>query len=169
MDQPNKIRPLNEEVLAAINAFIETLVSPHVRTLPNSTGPITLDTDASDKKVECLFLKNHKKEASRLFAYSSRTFNNSENSYGTTQRECLAMVLFVLILPTYVGRTQFKFRTYNDSHKWTLNVTDSTGRLARYHLRLSEYDFEVVHRAGKKQKGADSLFRLRTNCGKLKI
>lgn len=58
--------------------------------------------------------------------------------------------------------TRFTVRTDHDSLKWILNLTDSTSQLARCCVCLSEYDFNVVHLAGKKHEGADALSRLRT-------
>lgn len=46
--------------------------------------------------------------------------------------------------------------------KRILNVWNSTGRLARYHLLFSEFDFSVVSLSGIKYQTADALSRLRT-------
>lgn len=46
--------------------------------------------------------------------------------------------------------------------KWILNLTGSTEGLARWRLRLSEYDLDVVHRAGERHKAAGAPSRLRT-------
>lgn len=42
-------------------------------------------------------------------------------------------------------------------------MTDSSGKIAQWRLRLSEFDFIIVHRAGSKQQAADALSRLDTN------
>lgn len=43
-----------------------------------------------------------------------------------------------------------------------LKLADSTGRLARWHLRLSESDFVALHRTGINFQAADRMSRLPT-------
>lgn len=47
--------------------------------------------------------------------------------------------------------------------KWILNLTESTARHARCRLRLSDFKYDVVCRAGIKHLSADSFSRLATN------
>lgn len=68
-------------------------------------------------------------------------------NYNTTQRECLGMFWSVLVLRPYLKGTRFTIRVGQDSWKCTLSLVDATGRLARWQLRLSEFEFDVVHRA----------------------
>lgn len=46
--------------------------------------------------------------------------------------------------------------------KWICNLTDGTGKLARWRISLSEVEFHVVHRAGIANKDADALTQLET-------
>ena len=50
-------------------------------------------------------------------------------------------------------------RTDHASLKWLRNYKDTDGLLARWLTRLQEYDFKVVHRAGKLHGNADGLSR----------
>lgn len=56
----------------------------------------------------------------------------------------------------------FTIKAHHDSLNWILNLTDSTGQFARWRLRVSEYDFDVVSSAGIKRQDADAIFRLET-------
>jgi len=97
----------------------------------------------------------------RVVAYASRGLNKAEQNYSTIQREFLAL-LFALQ----------KFRQYVYGVKFTV-VTDhcpltglkfakdaSSGKLHRWAVRLSEFDFTVEYKKGKKHSDADGLSRL---------
>lgn len=51
----------------------------------------------------------------------------------------------------------------HDALKWNLNLAYFKGRFTRRRLRLSELDFEVVHRTGAKHQAVNALLRLAIN------
>lgn len=59
-------------------------------------------------------------------------------------------------------RSQLTIRTDHDVLQWILTVTNVTGKLARWRVRLSEVDFEFFHWILVKHQAADALYRLRT-------
>lgn len=67
-----------------------------------------------------------------------------------------------LLLRPYLEHKRFTIRMDHDSLKWILNLTNGTGRLARWSLQLSEFDFKVVLRAGVKREASEVLSRLQT-------
>lgn len=50
--------------------------------------------------------------------------------------------------------------TNHASLRWLPNVTDPSGRLIRWRLRLSELDFEVIYKKGRENTQADVLSHL---------
>ncbi len=48
------------------------------------------------------------------------------------------------------------------SLRWLLEIAEQSGRLMRWRLRLSEFDFEVRYKKGKANSQADALSRLAT-------
>ena len=56
---------------------------------------------------------------------------------------------------------RFLVRTDHHSLRWVLNLSDAQGRLARWRLRLLEFDYEVQYSPGKNHHGADTMSRLR--------
>ena len=58
-----------------------------------------------------------------------------------------------------------KFQIYSDHEalKWLLGLTDVSGRLACWRLRLAEFDFSIEYKIGKKTQIADALFRIPTD------
>ena len=54
------------------------------------------------------------------------------------------------------------FTIYTDHKplKGIANLRDKSSRLARFHYKLAEYDFEIRYKAGKKNQNADALSRI---------
>ena len=50
-------------------------------------------------------------------------------------------------------------RTYHGAFRWLLNFRDVQGQMARWLQVISEYDINIVHRAGRSHANADSLSR----------
>lgn len=92
----------------------------------------------------------------------SRSLNKAEQENDTTHRACLAVVWAILLLTLYLEYSKFIIRTDDEVLPWILNMTDATGGLARWQLRLSEFYFDNIHRAGIKHQAADVLSLLHT-------
>ncbi|KRY23967.1 Retrovirus-related Pol polyprotein from transposon, partial [Trichinella patagoniensis] len=54
---------------------------------------------------------------------------------------------------------KFTARTDHNSLKWLWNFREPEGQVFRWLEKLAEFDFEVVHRPGKKHQNADALSR----------
>lgn len=74
----------------------------------------------------------------------------------------LAMVWPVLLFRHYVNGNCFTIATDHDALKRILNLTNSTARISQWRLGLSDFDFDVAHRAGTKHKAAYALLQLNT-------
>ena len=51
-------------------------------------------------------------------------------------------------------------RTDHDALRWLMSLTESSGRLTRWRLRLSKYDFTIQYRPGRVHQVPDALSRL---------
>jgi hypothetical protein len=65
-----------------------------------------------------------------------------------------------LQLQPYLEGKRFVIRTDHHALKWVLSLADAQGRLARWRLRLLEFDFKVQYSPGKAHFAADTLSRL---------
>ena len=125
-----------------------------------------LDTDASQGKIGCALLQlDADGDTLHPVGYWSRTLNDAERNYSTTERECLAVVWAVLLLRAYLEGRKFTVRTDHNSLRWILNMTSAEGRLARWRLRLAEFEFDVEYKKGKRHVIADALSRMATRSG----
>jgi len=161
--EPVSFGPFNDKEQEAFDTLKMRLISPPVIALPRGTGKYTVDTDACDRQVGCVLLQEQLTGPDRPIGYWSRSLTSAEAAYDTTERECLAVVWAVTMLEPYLQGTRFTIRTDHEALRWILTMTDAKGKLERWRLRLSAFDYDVVHLPGVKHQAADALSRLETD------
>ena len=148
----------SNECAAAFATLKQRLVNAPVLAFPDFTQPFVLDTDASHCGIGAV-LSQIIDGQEKVVAYASRTLSKAERKYCVTRKELLAMVIFIHhFRPYLLGRT-FTLRTDHSALKWLQTLKEPEGQLARWLERLQEYQFEVIHRAGKNHSNADAMSR----------
>lgn len=142
----------------AFKRLKEYLISAPVLSCPNYDLPFVVETDASDFGVGAVLLQPHE-DGDKVISYLSRSLSKQERNYSTTKKECLAVLLAIEKLRPYLEGVSFCVVTDHHSLVWLQNLKDPTGRLARWSLRLQQYDFKIVHRPGKHMVVPDTLSR----------
>ena len=94
-----------------------------------------------------------------MLGYASRTFDKAQRNYCVTKCELLAVVHFVRHFRPYLYGRRFTVRTDHSALQWLLNFKEPEGQLVRWMETLSEYQFDIQHRPGKKHGNADGLSR----------
>ena len=153
---------LSPDQVIAFDTLRDALLNPPILALPRIEGAFTLDTDASDHQLGCCLLQDQPDGTKHPIGYWSRGLTSAEKNYSTTEKECLAIVWAILHLRPYLEGQKFIIRTDHHSLRWVLNLSDAQGRLARWRLRLLEFDYEVQYHPGALHHGADTMSRLRS-------
>lgn len=137
----------------------ECLVSAPILACPDYSQPFEVHTDASDFGIGAVLTQTLNGEE-KVIAYMSKSLSSQERNYSATEREALAVLTAIEHWRCYLENGQ-KFLVYTDhsSLKWFLNLNNPTGRLARWGVRLSGYNFEIKHRRGVENIVPDSLSR----------
>ena len=82
------------------------------------------------------------------------------------KREMLAAVSMCIQFRSYLRGAKFTIRTDHKSHVWLHQFKDTEGMMARWLHTLQQFQFSIVHRAGRDHGNADGLSRVPTSpCG----
>ena len=149
--------------IEAFDTLKARLVAPPILGLPMKDRPFMIDTDASAYQLGATLLQQQSDERPTEWTpigYWSKTLNTAECNYTATERECYSVVWAITSLRPYVEGLKFHVRTDHDALRWLLTLTDSSGRLLRWRLRLAEFDFTVTYRPGRVHQVPDALSRL---------
>lgn len=146
----------------AENAFLslkECLVSTPILACPDYSKPFQVHTDASDVGIGAVLTQTID-NVERVIAYMSKSLSKQEQNYSATEREALAVLTAIEHWRCYLENGQtFVVYTDHSALRWFLNLNNPTGRLARWGVRLSAYNFEIRHRRGLDNVVPDSLSR----------
>jgi hypothetical protein len=136
----------------------QLLTTAPILAYPIASGRYTLDTDASEKGIGAV-LSQDQNGHERVIAYYSRSLTRRERNYCVTRKELLAVVKAIEKFHYYLYGQRFIVRTDHASLKWLFNFRQPEGQVARWLQKLQEYQFKVVHCAGKSHMNADVLSR----------
>lgn len=138
--------------------FKNILISEPLLKYPDFNQEFVLTTDASNFALGAV-LSQGPIGNDLPIAYASRTLNNSEQNYSTTEKELLAIVWSVKHFRPYLYGRKFTIVTDHKPLTWLFNCKDPGSKLVRWRLKLAEYDYKIIHKPGKINSNADALSR----------
>lgn len=148
-----------KEAEESFNKLKECLISAPILSCPDFQKPFEVHTDASDFGVGAMLTQTID-DVEHPIAYMSKSLSAQERNYSITEREALAVLVALEHWRCYLDNGH-KFTVFTDHSalKWFLNLNNPTGRLARWGVRLSAFNFEIKHRRGSDNVIPDALSR----------
>jgi len=159
---PPDLPPPTDVAIAAFEDLRNTLLCPPVLALQKANRKLVVDVDACADQVGCTLLREKPGELLHPVGYWSRGLTAAEQNYSKTKRECLGVVWAVIKLRHFLDGQRFLIRTLRQALSWIYSTTDSSGRVMRWRLRLSEYTFDMVYKPGASHHLPDFLSRAST-------
>ncbi|CAG2220646.1 unnamed protein product [Mytilus edulis] len=150
---------LNLEQKGRLNSLLEEYSSIFSKG-PADLGRTSLVKHHIETGSSCPLRQGIQNEKEVVIAYSSRTLSKSERNYCTTRKELLALVFFIKQYRHYLYGKKFRARTDHKALKWLFSMKEPEGQTARWITQLSEYEFSIEHREGKRHRNADGMSRI---------
>ncbi|KAK3106184.1 hypothetical protein FSP39_014461 [Pinctada imbricata] len=143
---------------AAFQHLKDALTSPPILAYPDFEKPFRLYTDASSFAVGGV-LAQVQDGIERVICYTGRSLNHTEQQYGITEKECLALVFSVKKLDCYLRYNKFTAYVDHAALKWLLSMKEPVGKFARWIALLQSYDMDITYRPGVSHGNADGVSR----------
>ncbi|CAN6570892.1 unnamed protein product [Malus baccata var. baccata] len=150
---------VDEACLEAFKKLKTLLTTAPIIAAPDWSLAFELVCDASDYAVGAV-LGQRKDRLPHVIYYASRTLNDAQLNYATTEKELLAVVFALEKFRSYLIGAKVIVYTDHAALKYLLSKKDAKPRLIRWILLLQEFDLEIRDKKGRENVVADHLSRL---------
>jgi len=131
---------------------------------PDWDLPFEIMCDASDYAVGAV-LGQKKDKKTHVIYYASRTLDEAQMKYATTEKELLAIVYAFEKFRSYLVGSKVIVYTDHAALRHLLAKKDAKPRLLRWILLLQKFDLEIKDKPGVENGVADHLSRMNIECG----
>ncbi|CAN6695175.1 unnamed protein product [Malus baccata var. baccata] len=148
-----------KECTESFNQLKELFTTAPIIVPPDWSLPFELMCDASDYALGAV-LGQRKDKRLHVIYYASRTLNDAQLNYSTTEKELLAVVFALDKFRSYLIGTKVIVFTDHAALKYLLTKKEAKPRLIRWILLLQEFDIEIRDKKGSENVVADHLSRM---------
>ncbi|XP_058216628.1 uncharacterized protein LOC131327478 [Rhododendron vialii] len=149
----------HKECLHAFERLKSELTSAPIIRPPDWNVPFEIMCDASDYAVGAV-LGQRVDKLPHVIYYASKTLNDAQLNYSTTEKELLAVVFALDKFRAYLLGSKVVVYSDHAALKYLLSKKDAKSRLIRWILLLQEFDIEIRDKKGSENVVADHLSRL---------
>ncbi|CAA7030095.1 unnamed protein product [Microthlaspi erraticum] len=149
-----------KECHKAFTKINDALVSAPVVQRPNWELPFEIMCDASADAVGAVLGQRRDKKLHVIY-YASRTLDEAQCKYATTEKELLAIVFAFEKFQSYLVGSKVIVHSDHAALRYLLSKQDAKTRFLRWILLLQEFDLEIKNRRGADNGVADHLSRMR--------
>ncbi|GKB64238.1 putative nucleotidyltransferase, ribonuclease H [Tanacetum coccineum] len=148
-----------EDCKKAFNKLKERLTTTPIIIAPDWSMPFELMCDASDFAVGTVLGQRIDGKFKPIY-YASKTLNNAQAHYTTTEREFLAVVFSFDKFRPYLILSKIIVYTDHSALKYLFSTQGAKLRLIRWVLLLQGFNIEIKDKKGAENLAADYLSRL---------
>lgn len=147
------------ECIEAFNRLKMALISAPIIRSPDWNKPFEIMCDASDLAIGAVLGQREGKALHAIY-YASKTLDEAQRNYTTTEKELLAVVYALEKFRPYLVGSKVIVHTDHAALRHLLSKNEAKPRLIRWILLLQEFDLEIKDKRGADNGVADHLSRL---------
>ena len=147
---------------AAFEEIKIRLVQAPIMAAPEWDQGFKIMCDASDFAMGAV-LGQRKEKIFRAIYYASKTFNEAQENYSTTEKEMLAIVFACEKYRPYILGSHVIVHTDHAAIKYLMSKKEAKPRLIRWVLLVQEFDLEIKDKRGCDNVIDDHLSRVERN------
>jgi hypothetical protein len=148
-----------DECMTAFNTLKKLLTSAPIMMAPDWSLPFELMCDASDFAMGAVLGQRINKVPHAIY-YASRTLNDAQLNYSTSEKELLAVIFALEKFRSYLIGSKVIVFTDHAALRYLFAKKDAKPRLIRWVLLLQEFDLEIRDKKGSENVVADHLSKL---------
>ncbi|GJY02183.1 putative nucleotidyltransferase, ribonuclease H [Tanacetum coccineum] len=149
----------SDECIKSFDILRDKLITALVIIAPNWDIDFELMCDASDYAVGVVLGQRVEKKFRPIY-YASKTMNNAQEHYTTTEKEMLTVVYAFDKFRSYLTMSKIVVYIDHTTLKYLFSKQDAKRRLIRWVLLLQEFTIEIKDKKGTKNLAVDHLSRL---------
>ncbi|GBG91526.1 hypothetical protein CBR_g52560, partial [Chara braunii] len=138
----------------------DALVTTPILIRPDPSKQFILITDWQPEVIFAILAQKGNDGREHVIEYALRTVPDERRNDSAPQGECYAVVWGIQHFHPYLYRQKFRLVTDHEPLLALKKLTNYTGKIGRWAVRLQEYDFDIVHRKTERHGNADGLTRL---------
>ncbi|GBG92546.1 hypothetical protein CBR_g55881 [Chara braunii] len=157
-----KDQPLSwgAECQQAFATLKDTLATAPILIRPDPSKQFILITDWQPEAISAILAQKRNDGREHVIEYASRTVPDERRNDSAPQGECYAVVWGIQHFHPYLYGQKFRLVTDHEPLLALKNLTNYTGMINRWAVRLQEYDFDIVHRKTERHGNTNGLTRL---------
>ncbi|GBG73596.1 hypothetical protein CBR_g16938 [Chara braunii] len=157
-----KDQPLSwdAECQQAFATLKDALATAPILIWPDPSKQFILITDWQPEAISAILAQKGNNGREHVIEYASRMVPDERRNDSAPQGECYAVVWGIQHFHPYLYGQKFRLVTDNEPLLALKKLTNYTGMIGRWAVRLQEYDFDIVHRKTERHDNADGLTRL---------
>jgi len=132
------------------------LISAPIIYPPDWSKPFEIMCDASNFAIGVV-LRQRIDNKQHVIYYSSRTLNDAQLNYTTTEKEFLAVMFALKNFRPYLLGTKTTIFTDHSALRYLMHKKEAKARLIRWILLLQEFDLKILNKKGVENVTVDHL------------